>query len=99
MTIADYATKFKELSKLYPYYNRVEVKCSKCIKFESGLHQEIKQFIWYQEIRQFSVLVKKCRIYDEDNKVWSTHYKSTNEKKGKRLFRGKSYVTLDDKGK
>lgn len=31
---------------------------SKCVKFESDLRLEIKQFIGYQEICQFSMLVK-----------------------------------------
>lgn len=64
MTVADYAAKFEELSRFYNHYNGVEAEMSKCIKFENGLHPEIKQFIGYQEIRQFFVLVNKCRIYD-----------------------------------
>lgn len=47
MKIADYAAKFKELSRFFPHYNGVEAEGSKCIKFESGLRPEIKQFIGY----------------------------------------------------
>ncbi|XP_050908051.1 uncharacterized protein LOC127121639 [Lathyrus oleraceus] len=56
MIVADYAAKFEELSRFCPYYNGAEAEMSKCIKFESGLRPEIKQFIRYQEIHQFSVL-------------------------------------------
>jgi len=56
---------------------------SKCVKFKNGVRTEIKQFIGYQEVRQFSVLVNKCRIYEEDIKSMSNHYKIASEKKGK----------------
>ncbi|XP_050920485.1 uncharacterized protein LOC127138128 [Lathyrus oleraceus] len=55
--------------------------------------------IGYQEIRRFSVLVKKCIIYDKDIIAQSGHYKSIIEKKWKGPFRGKAYVTTVDKGK
>ena len=74
MTVVDYATKFEELLIFYPHYNGVEVEGSKCIKFESDLRHEIKKFISYQEIRRFSMLVNKCRIYDEDGRAISAHY-------------------------
>ncbi|XP_058733020.1 uncharacterized protein LOC131604607 [Vicia villosa] len=35
----------------------------------------------YREILCFSVLVKKCQIYDEDSRYKSTHYKNASEKK------------------
>lgn len=47
MTVADYAPKFEELSRFCPHYNGVEAEGSKYIKFESGLHPKIKQFIGY----------------------------------------------------
>ncbi|XP_050920019.1 uncharacterized protein LOC127137614 [Lathyrus oleraceus] len=53
----------------------------------------------YQEIHQFSVLVNKCRIYEEDSCVKSVHYKSVSEKKGGNQNRRKPYVSLADKGK
>jgi hypothetical protein len=76
----------------------VGAEASKCVKFESGLRPEIKQFIGYQEIRQFSVLVNKCRIYDEDSRARSTYYKSISDKKGKGQDRGKPYMSPADKG-
>lgn len=69
-----------------PYYNDATIKGSKCNKFESGLHPEIKKFIGYQDIRWFSVLVNKCRTYDEDSMAISTHYKSVNEKENGNNF-------------
>lgn len=62
MMMADYATKFEELYRFCPHYNGVDVEGSKCVKFKSGLHPEIKQFIEYMEICCFSVLVDKCRV-------------------------------------
>lgn len=42
-----YDTKFEELSRFYLHYNGVGAEGFKCIKFESGLHSEIKKFIRY----------------------------------------------------
>ncbi|XP_050915118.1 uncharacterized protein LOC127130088 [Lathyrus oleraceus] len=89
----DYAAKFEKLSRLWPYYNVVEVEVSKCIKFENGLRLEIKHFIGYQEIRQFSMLVNKCCIYYEDRRARSDHYKSVSGKKNGDQSRGKLYAT------
>lgn len=97
--MVDYAAKFEELSRFCPLYNYVEAEGSKCVKFESGLHPEIKQFIGYQEIRRFLVLMKKCRISDEDSHARSAHYKSFTEKKSRNQNRGKLDVTPNDKGK
>ncbi|XP_050885094.1 uncharacterized protein LOC127088221 [Lathyrus oleraceus] len=80
-SVADYVAKFEELSRFCSYYNGVGAKGSKCIKFKSGLRLEIKQFIKYQEFRQLSVMVNKCRIYDEDSRARSNCYQSINEKK------------------
>ena len=98
-TIFEYATRFEELVKFFPYYNNLIVKASKCIKFENGLHPEVKQGIGYQEIRQFPILVNKCRIYDQDTRAKSSFYKSYNDKKEKNQDRGKSYSAPADKGK
>lgn len=68
-----------------PHCNDVDVEGSKCVNFESGMHLEINQFICYQEIHHFSVLVNKCRIYDEDGKSRPTHYKSVNSQKDKKF--------------
>lgn len=98
MTVADYAAKFQDLSKLFPHCNEVGAEGSKCIKFESGICLEIKQFIGYEEIRQFSVLVNKCCIYDEDIRVRSTNYKILSDKRSSNQNREKSYDVLDGKG-
>ncbi|XP_050918381.1 uncharacterized protein LOC127135791 [Lathyrus oleraceus] len=92
MTVVDYAAKFEEFSRFYPHYNRVEAEVSKCIKFENGLRPEIKPFIGYQEIRQFSMLVNKCCIYDEDSRARYAHFKSVSEKKNENQIRGKPYA-------
>jgi len=97
MSVADYAAKFEELSRFCPNYNDVGAEGSKCVKFEGGLHPEIKQFIGYQEIHQFSMLVNKCRIYDEDSRARSTYYKSINDKKSKGQDRRKPYESSTDK--
>ncbi|MCI69746.1 ATP-dependent RNA helicase glh-2-like, partial [Trifolium medium] len=60
---------------------------------------EIKQFIGYQEIRQFSVLVNKCGIYDEDSRARSTYYRAVNEKKnGGQNHGSKPYANLVNGG-
>lgn len=78
--VAEYAIRFEELVKFCPYYNSAEAEGS--IKFENGLHSKIKLGINYQEIRQFPMLVNKCKIFDEDNIAKSSYYKSINENKG-----------------
>lgn len=45
MNVVDYADKFEELLRFFPLYNGVEVEG--CVKFESGLRPNIKQFICY----------------------------------------------------
>lgn len=99
MSVADYADKFEDLSRFYPFYNGVEAEVSKWLNFESGLRHEIKWFIGYQEIYHLSVLVNKCRIYDEDSKAKFSHYKSLSEKKNGNPNYGKLYVTPVDDGK
>ena len=80
--VAEYATKFEELMKFCPHYNGAVVEEFKCIKFENELRPEIKQGVGYQEIIRFPTLVNKCRIYDEDCRARSAHYKSVSERKG-----------------
>ncbi|XP_050877790.1 uncharacterized protein LOC127081589 [Lathyrus oleraceus] len=98
MIVVEYAMKFEELVKFCPHYHNVVVEESKCVKFESGLRLEIKG-ISYQEICKFPTLVKKYKIYDENNKAKSAHYKSLSERRGKNQNRGKSYSAPADKGK
>lgn len=47
MYVVDYVAKFEELSRFCPYYNSVDARGFKCMKFESGLCLEIKKFIGY----------------------------------------------------
>ena len=97
MSVADYASKFEELVQYCPHYNNADAEESKCVKFENGLRPEIKQGIGYQEIRRFPTLVNKCRIFDEDSKARTAHYKSLSEKKNK--DRGSPYASPNGKGK
>ncbi|XP_050909666.1 uncharacterized protein LOC127123498 [Lathyrus oleraceus] len=99
MIVVDYAAKFEELSRFFPHYNEVESEGFKCIKFESGLRPEIKQCIGYQEIHQFSTLVNKCKIYDEDSHARSSHYKSISDKRSGNHNRNKPYNVTNAKGK
>ncbi|XP_050878491.1 uncharacterized protein LOC127082300 [Lathyrus oleraceus] len=81
-TVAEYAAKFEELVTFCPYNIDAAIEVSKCIKLENGLLPEIKQAIRYQHILRFPELVKNCRIYDEDGRARSTHYKSLSKKRG-----------------
>lgn len=85
--------------KLCLHYNKVAAEGSKCTKFEKGCVPRSNNLLVTRRSVAFYVLVNNCRIYDEDNNARSTHYKSISEKKGKRRFLGKSYVTLADKWK
>lgn len=40
------------------------------------------------------MLMNKCRIYDEDNRDRSAHYKSLSEKKEKSHYHGKNCIVL-----
>lgn len=94
----DYEAKFEYLSRFYPHYNGVDAEGSKCMKFESGLDLEIKQFIVYQEICRFSVYVNKCKAYDKDSRARSTHDKSVSKKKNRNHNCVKQYITPVAKG-
>ena len=72
---------------------------SKCLKFVNGLRPDINKAIGYQQIARFSELVNKSRIYDEDSMESASYYKSLNDKKRKGQFRGKPYVSPNEKGK
>ncbi|XP_058760496.1 uncharacterized protein LOC131633832 [Vicia villosa] len=78
MSVTAYAAKFGELAKFYQHYDGPTGEFSKYIKFENGLHPEIKKTISYQKIQIFADLVDSCRIYEEDN---TTHYKMISEKR------------------
>lgn len=99
MLVADYATKFEELSRSCPNYNGAKAEMSKCIKFENELLPKIKKFIGYQENFQLYVLVNKCSIYDEDSHARSSNYKSFSDKRNGNLNHGKPYGSPFVKGK
>lgn len=44
-------------------------------------------------------MVNKCRIYNEDSRARSAHYKSLSVNKGKNQYCGKLYSASTDKGK
>ncbi|XP_058775257.1 uncharacterized protein LOC131649513 [Vicia villosa] len=97
MSVTDYAAKFTELAKFYPYYDGEGAEFSKCVKFENGLRSEIKKAIGYQQIRVFPNLVDSCRIFEEDN---AAHYKIVSDRRGRQnQQRGKPYDTPAGKGK
>ncbi|XP_058765344.1 uncharacterized protein LOC131638813 [Vicia villosa] len=95
-TVAEYATKFQELIKYCPHYNIMNAERSKCLKFLNSLRHDIKKAIDYQMITRFAELFNKSRIYDEDSRESASHYKASNDGKGKGQYRGKPY---DDKKK
>src|SRR3954467_3563354 len=86
MSVPEYAAKFVELAKYYVHYNNDEAsEFSKCVKFENGLRDEIKQGIRYQRIQRFVDLVDWSRIFEEDNlKLKSSHSRELVDRKGKK---------------
>src|ERR1051325_592622 len=92
-TVSEYASKFTELAKYYAHCtNDADGEFSKCIKFENGLHDEIKQGIRYQCIRRFSDLVDCSRILEEDLANTRTNSRGYVDRKGKQqMDRGKPY--------
>ncbi|XP_058746255.1 uncharacterized protein LOC131619135 [Vicia villosa] len=97
MSVSDYAAKFTELAKFYPYYDGEGAEFSKCLKFKNGLRSEIKKAIGYQQIRIFPNLVDICRIFEEDN---AAHYKIVSDRRGRQnQQRGKPYDAPAGKGK
>ncbi|MCI37495.1 GRAS family transcription factor, partial [Trifolium medium] len=94
----EYAAKFESLCAFSPHYNTAEAEYDKCVKFESGLHPDIKHLIGFLEIRDFPTLVNKSRICDEDGKGKSNYYKAVNDKKRKGQDRVKPYGDKSKKG-
>ncbi|GAU48310.1 hypothetical protein TSUD_324910 [Trifolium subterraneum] len=80
MSVAEYAAKFESLCAFSPHYNTPEAKNDKCVKFESGLLPDIKHIIGFAEIRNFTTLVAKARICDEDGKAKSNYFKAVRGK-------------------
>ncbi|GAU10404.1 hypothetical protein TSUD_419090, partial [Trifolium subterraneum] len=88
MSVADCAAKFESLCAFSPHYNTPEAENDKCVKFESGLRPDIKHIIGFAEIRNFTTLVAKARICDEDGKAKSNYFKAV---RGKSQDRAKPY--------
>ncbi|GAU34858.1 hypothetical protein TSUD_259380 [Trifolium subterraneum] len=80
MSVAEYAAKFESLCAFSPHYNTPEAENDKCVKFESGLRPDIKNIIGFAEIRNFTILVAKARICDEDGKAKSNYFKAVRGK-------------------
>ncbi|XP_020209401.1 uncharacterized protein LOC109794365 [Cajanus cajan] len=94
--VAEYVTKFEDLVRFSPMYDGVGNEEDKCVKFVSDLFPEIKQVFNYQRITQYHDLVNKFRVYDEDNRVRITHYKSGGPMRNHNKFgsssKGKLYT-------
>ncbi|GAU10237.1 hypothetical protein TSUD_422540, partial [Trifolium subterraneum] len=88
LSVAEYAAKFESLCAFSPHYNTPEAENDKCVKFESGLRPDIKHIIGFAEIRNFTTLVAKARICDEDGKAKSNYFKAV---RGKSQDRAKPY--------
>ncbi|XP_058733369.1 uncharacterized protein LOC131604977 [Vicia villosa] len=96
-SVVEYVAKFVEFAKFYPHCSEATAEFSKCIKFQNGLHSEIKKAVSYQKICVFADLVDYCRIYEEDS---NAHYKMVRERRGKsQQNRGKPYDSPAGKGK
>ncbi|GAU50577.1 hypothetical protein TSUD_410010 [Trifolium subterraneum] len=80
MSVAEYAAKFESLCAFSPHYNTPKAENDKCVKFESGLRPDIKYIIGFAEIRNFTTLVAKARICDEDGKAKSNYFKAVRGK-------------------
>ncbi|GAU37549.1 hypothetical protein TSUD_369970 [Trifolium subterraneum] len=91
MSVAEYAAKFESLGAFSPHYNTPEAENDKCVKFESGLRPDIKHIIGFAEIRNFTTLVAKARICDEDGKAKSNYFKAV---RGKSQDRAKPYEVM-----
>ncbi|GAU51721.1 hypothetical protein TSUD_415270 [Trifolium subterraneum] len=88
MSVVEYAAKFESLCAFSPHYNTPEAENDKCVKFESGLRPDIKHIIGFAEIRNFTTLVAKARICDEDEKAKSNYFKAV---RGRSQDRAKPY--------
>ncbi|GAU51584.1 hypothetical protein TSUD_414280 [Trifolium subterraneum] len=92
MSVAEYAAKFESFCAFSPHYNTPEAENDKCVKFESGLRPDIKHIIGFADIRNFTTLVAKARICNEDGKAKSNYFKAV---RGKSQDRAKPYEDKD----
>ncbi|XP_050890008.1 uncharacterized protein LOC127095347 [Lathyrus oleraceus] len=69
-------------------------------EYASKFVELAKLYLHYSEIKRFSELVNNCRIYEDDSKARSTHYKGLSERRGKHILNcRKPYNAPADKGK
>lgn len=61
MSVGEYTAKFESLVKYFRLFQSQPDEGWKCMKFENGLRYEIKKAVVPLEIRQFQVLMEKCR--------------------------------------
>ena len=54
MTVAEYAVKFENLVRYFPYYQGELGERSKCVKFVNGLRPEVKIMVNYHGIHNFA---------------------------------------------
>ena len=73
------SAKYGELSWFCPYINAEDAMVSKYVKFENGLRLEIYQYICFHKIRDFDILVHKCRMFDDARKARMNYYKAMND--------------------
>ena len=66
MFLGQYVVKFEELSKFSSYLRFNPDENWKSVKFESRLKLEIKNAMRAFEIRDYDVLVNKCRIIERN---------------------------------
>ena len=60
-----YTTRFDEQGKFSTYLWNVLDEAWKSVKYEYGLRSEIKHSVAHLEIRNYAILVNKCRITEQ----------------------------------
>nr|XP_012572844.1 uncharacterized protein LOC105852341 [Cicer arietinum] len=61
LTASEYATKFESIAKHFRYFRNQMDEEYMCERFESELKYEIKEFVGPFDIRQYQVMVEKCK--------------------------------------
>jgi len=91
MTVGEYTSKFEELGKYSTFFYHLEERM-KCIKFENGLRNELREAIGILEIVDFPTLIHKCRFLEdfENNQNIKPKYFGPQTNKNK-CIEGKPY--------
>ena len=66
MTVGQYVFKFEELAKFSSYLKFNPDETWKAKKFESVLNPKIKNAVSTMEIRNYALLVNKCKIAEQN---------------------------------